>query len=43
MVTTLELKQQEKALKKVVTITRSICPECNRILPAEVFEENNKI
>jgi len=43
MATTLELRQQEKALKKVVTITRSICPECNRILPAEVFEENNKI
>ena len=43
MATTLELRQQEKALRKVVTITRSICPECNRILPAEVFEENNKI
>ena len=33
----------EKTKKKLVTKTRSICPECNRILPADVVEENGKI
>ncbi|MCS6788089.1 MAG: radical SAM protein, partial [Aigarchaeota archaeon] len=40
-VTIEEVRQELK--RKVVTTTRSVCPECNRILPAEVFEEDNRI
>ncbi|MEM3394743.1 MAG: radical SAM protein, partial [Nitrososphaerota archaeon] len=34
---------EKKTAKKLITKTRSICPECNAILPAEIFEDNNKI
>jgi uncharacterized radical SAM superfamily Fe-S cluster-containing enzyme len=33
----------EKTKRKLVTKTRSICPECNKILPADVVEEDGKI
>ncbi len=33
----------QKSKRKLVTKTRSICPECNRILPADVVEEDGKI
>jgi uncharacterized radical SAM superfamily Fe-S cluster-containing enzyme len=32
-----------EAKRKLVTKTRSICPECNRILEADVVEEDGKI
>jgi uncharacterized radical SAM superfamily Fe-S cluster-containing enzyme len=42
MTTTAELLEK-KAKKKLIGKTRSICPECNAIVPAEIFEEDNKI
>jgi len=38
-----EAEVLEKSKKKLVTKTRSICPECNRVLPADVVEEDGKI
>jgi len=38
-----ELETREKGKRKLVTKTRSICPECNRILEADVVEEEQRI
>jgi len=34
-------KQVSKS--KTIRQTQSICPECNRLLPAEVFEREGKV
>ena len=39
----LETLQLKRAETKQITQTRSICPECNRILPATIFEREGKI
>jgi hypothetical protein len=39
----LEEARLEEAKLKVIRHTQSICPECNRVLPAEVFERDGKI
>ncbi len=33
----------EKAKEKLVTVTMSLCPECNRIIPGKIVERDGKI
>ena len=39
----IEVTKQSKAKRNFIRLTQSICPECNRILPAEIFERDGKV